>query len=224
MRARRRWQRHPVSVTFDDDAPDHTAHALPALREHGVRASFLPDGLVDAARRRGLLVARPPARGRRRPGPGRARAVSRARTRSRACARRSATPRPRGCGSWPARSPWAMTEDQVAELVQRRPGHRLPHPPPLRAAGARRRRARRPRWSELRAQRSRPWRAPADPVRLPARGLRRPRGEAVRAMGSTWRHRRRSAVTPGATRCDSAGSRSRARPWASSSSRWCAGC
>ena len=42
--ARRRGQRHPVSVTLDDDAPDHTAHALPALREQGVTATFFLTG------------------------------------------------------------------------------------------------------------------------------------------------------------------------------------
>jgi len=44
VRARRRGQRHPVSVTFDDDAPDHIAHALPALRAQGVTATFFLTG------------------------------------------------------------------------------------------------------------------------------------------------------------------------------------
>jgi peptidoglycan/xylan/chitin deacetylase (PgdA/CDA1 family) len=44
VNARRRGQRHPVSVTFDDDAPEHVVHALPALREHGVRATFFLSG------------------------------------------------------------------------------------------------------------------------------------------------------------------------------------
>lgn len=44
VNARRRGQRHPVSVTFDDDAPDHTAHALPALKKHGVTATFFLTG------------------------------------------------------------------------------------------------------------------------------------------------------------------------------------
>ena len=44
VRARRRGQRHPVSVTFDDDAAEHTAHALPALREQGVSGTFFLNG------------------------------------------------------------------------------------------------------------------------------------------------------------------------------------
>lgn len=42
--SRRRGQRHPVSVTLDDDSPEHTAHALPALREQGVTATFFLTG------------------------------------------------------------------------------------------------------------------------------------------------------------------------------------
>lgn len=54
VKARRRWQRHPVSVTFDDDAAEHTAHALPALRERGVNATFFLTGSW-ARRDRGQL-------------------------------------------------------------------------------------------------------------------------------------------------------------------------
>jgi len=47
---RRRGQRFPVCLTFDDDTPDHARYALPALRAAGVPAtfflcgSFLDDG------------------------------------------------------------------------------------------------------------------------------------------------------------------------------------
>lgn len=47
VKERKRGQRHPVSVTFDDDAPDHAAHALPALRERGVNATFFLNGSWD---------------------------------------------------------------------------------------------------------------------------------------------------------------------------------
>ena len=42
--ARRRGARHPVSVTFDDDEPDHVTHALPALRAEGLSATFFLSG------------------------------------------------------------------------------------------------------------------------------------------------------------------------------------
>ncbi len=41
---RRRGQKHPVSVTFDDDEPGHAIHALPALRAEAVPATLLPLG------------------------------------------------------------------------------------------------------------------------------------------------------------------------------------
>jgi peptidoglycan/xylan/chitin deacetylase (PgdA/CDA1 family) len=37
---RQRWARFPVSITFDDDAPEHVIHALPVLREYGATATF----------------------------------------------------------------------------------------------------------------------------------------------------------------------------------------
>lgn len=42
--ARRRGQRPPIAVTFDDDSPSHLRHALPALASAGVRASFFLTG------------------------------------------------------------------------------------------------------------------------------------------------------------------------------------
>ena len=42
--ARRRGARHPVSVTFDDDEPEHVTHALPALRAEGLSATFFLSG------------------------------------------------------------------------------------------------------------------------------------------------------------------------------------
>jgi peptidoglycan/xylan/chitin deacetylase (PgdA/CDA1 family) len=42
--ARRRWQRFPVAVTFDDDAPSHTRAAMPILRRHGMPATFFLSG------------------------------------------------------------------------------------------------------------------------------------------------------------------------------------
>ena len=42
--ARRRGGRHPVSVTLDDDEPEHVTLALPALRREGVRATFFLSG------------------------------------------------------------------------------------------------------------------------------------------------------------------------------------
>ena len=38
--ARRRWERFPVCVTFDDDLPCHLEHALGPLQEEGVPATF----------------------------------------------------------------------------------------------------------------------------------------------------------------------------------------
>ena len=48
---RRFWQRFPISVTFDDEVPEHCEWALPVLRETGVGATFFLTGLcVDAPR------------------------------------------------------------------------------------------------------------------------------------------------------------------------------
>jgi peptidoglycan/xylan/chitin deacetylase (PgdA/CDA1 family) len=50
-RRRRRGQRLPVAITFDDDDHGHLQHAAPALREHGATATFfLCGGSLDAAR------------------------------------------------------------------------------------------------------------------------------------------------------------------------------
>jgi peptidoglycan/xylan/chitin deacetylase (PgdA/CDA1 family) len=43
-RSRRRWQRIPVAITFDDEWPTHTTLALPALRAEGLRATFFLTG------------------------------------------------------------------------------------------------------------------------------------------------------------------------------------
>lgn len=43
-RARRRFARIPLAVTFDDDAPSQVTHALPALRRGRVRATFFLTG------------------------------------------------------------------------------------------------------------------------------------------------------------------------------------
>jgi peptidoglycan/xylan/chitin deacetylase (PgdA/CDA1 family) len=43
-RSRRRWQRIPVAVTFDDERPTHTTLALPVLRAEGIRATFFLTG------------------------------------------------------------------------------------------------------------------------------------------------------------------------------------
>jgi peptidoglycan/xylan/chitin deacetylase (PgdA/CDA1 family) len=40
VRCRRRGQRFPVCLTFDDDAPQHLRHALPELSSRGVPATF----------------------------------------------------------------------------------------------------------------------------------------------------------------------------------------
>jgi len=42
--ARRRGQRFPVGISFDDDLASHVAHTLPALRTHGLPASFFLSG------------------------------------------------------------------------------------------------------------------------------------------------------------------------------------
>jgi peptidoglycan/xylan/chitin deacetylase (PgdA/CDA1 family) len=43
-RNRRRWQRFPASVTFDDDLAGHVQQALPALQRAGVPATFFLGG------------------------------------------------------------------------------------------------------------------------------------------------------------------------------------
>jgi peptidoglycan/xylan/chitin deacetylase (PgdA/CDA1 family) len=51
VRSRRRWQRFPVAVTFDDDLASHARTALPALRRAGVTATFFLGGTsLDGAR------------------------------------------------------------------------------------------------------------------------------------------------------------------------------
>lgn len=45
-RRRRRWQRIPVALTFDDDTPCHIEHALPVLRRHGLTATFFLNGIA----------------------------------------------------------------------------------------------------------------------------------------------------------------------------------
>ena len=42
--ARRRGQRFPVAITFDDDLASHVRHALPALRATGLPATFFLSG------------------------------------------------------------------------------------------------------------------------------------------------------------------------------------
>lgn len=44
VRARRRGQRLPVAITFDDDLPSHVEVAAPILAEHGVPATFYLTG------------------------------------------------------------------------------------------------------------------------------------------------------------------------------------
>jgi peptidoglycan/xylan/chitin deacetylase (PgdA/CDA1 family) len=44
VRSRRRGQRFPVAVTFDDDLPEHVRDALPALRATGLTATFFLNG------------------------------------------------------------------------------------------------------------------------------------------------------------------------------------
>lgn len=43
---RRRGERIPVAVTFDDDTPCHVEHALPVLRRHGLTATFFLNGIA----------------------------------------------------------------------------------------------------------------------------------------------------------------------------------
>ncbi len=43
-RMRRRWQRYPVAITFDDDLAEHVSAALPALRRAGLTATFFLTG------------------------------------------------------------------------------------------------------------------------------------------------------------------------------------
>ena len=42
--ARRRWQRFPVAITFDDDTPSHVAAAMPILQRRQVPATFFLSG------------------------------------------------------------------------------------------------------------------------------------------------------------------------------------
>ena len=44
VRARRRGQRFPVSITFDDDLRSHRHVAMPVLRRHGLTATFFVSG------------------------------------------------------------------------------------------------------------------------------------------------------------------------------------
>jgi peptidoglycan/xylan/chitin deacetylase (PgdA/CDA1 family) len=44
VRSRRRGQRFPLSITFDDDLASHIHHALPALRRAGLPATFFIGG------------------------------------------------------------------------------------------------------------------------------------------------------------------------------------
>jgi peptidoglycan/xylan/chitin deacetylase (PgdA/CDA1 family) len=44
VRRRRRGQRFPVAITFDDDLASHLRHALPALRREGLPATFFLGG------------------------------------------------------------------------------------------------------------------------------------------------------------------------------------
>ena len=44
IRSRRRGERFPVAITFDDDLPEHVHEALPALRAAGVKATFFLNG------------------------------------------------------------------------------------------------------------------------------------------------------------------------------------
>jgi peptidoglycan/xylan/chitin deacetylase (PgdA/CDA1 family) len=40
VRSRRRGQRFPLAITFDDDVPHHVRNAMPALRRQGVNGAF----------------------------------------------------------------------------------------------------------------------------------------------------------------------------------------
>lgn len=44
VRTRKRWQRYPVAITFDDDLAEHVGVALPALRRKGLTATFFLTG------------------------------------------------------------------------------------------------------------------------------------------------------------------------------------
>jgi peptidoglycan/xylan/chitin deacetylase (PgdA/CDA1 family) len=46
---RRRWQRYPIAITFDDDWPSHVRWALPALRSAGIPSAtfFLSGASLD---------------------------------------------------------------------------------------------------------------------------------------------------------------------------------
>jgi peptidoglycan/xylan/chitin deacetylase (PgdA/CDA1 family) len=44
VRSRRRGERFPVAITFDDDLPEHVRDALPALRDAGLTATFFLNG------------------------------------------------------------------------------------------------------------------------------------------------------------------------------------
>lgn len=47
---RRRGERLPVAITFDDDLTSHVEQAVPALRRAGVPATFFLDGMADEPR------------------------------------------------------------------------------------------------------------------------------------------------------------------------------
>lgn len=49
VRARRRWQRFPVAVTFDDDLASHATEAAPILRERHMPATFFLGGPLPGA-------------------------------------------------------------------------------------------------------------------------------------------------------------------------------
>jgi peptidoglycan/xylan/chitin deacetylase (PgdA/CDA1 family) len=40
VRGRRRWERLPVAITFDDDSVSHVTQVLPRLQAHGLQATF----------------------------------------------------------------------------------------------------------------------------------------------------------------------------------------
>ncbi len=44
VRTRKRWQRYPVAITFDDDLAEHVGTALPALRRERLTATFFLTG------------------------------------------------------------------------------------------------------------------------------------------------------------------------------------
>lgn len=47
VRRRRRYQRFPVAITFDDDLLSHVTFALPLLKDHGVTATFFLCGAFE---------------------------------------------------------------------------------------------------------------------------------------------------------------------------------